>query len=230
MLPTACGACAETFIRKAELGRWSGKWNLGLFVLWFLPAAITSQLAQLTLSPHLLPPFCHQLENAWPTIILDAGSKQDILSNLRGGTPTSSYLQVGYCWCTFSVLLWVTLSWSICKVSAGHWDTQHQKSLSNGISHAANCHLWCRQLSRTLTRIFQSIFIFFTFFLQLKLNKGLKEISLVGNSFSFLERQSMFLPFSVHFSAFLFPAAWWRSCFEERCVSWPAAPSTPAFD
>lgn len=72
-LLTACGACAETFIRNAELGRWSGKWNLGLFVLWFLPAAITSQLAQLTLSPHLLPPFCHQLENAWPTIILDVG-------------------------------------------------------------------------------------------------------------------------------------------------------------
>lgn len=103
-LPTACGACAEAFIGNAELGRWSGKWNPGPFVLWFLPAAITSQLAELSLSPHLLPPFCHELENSWPTIILDPGSKQDILSNLRGGTPTSSCLQVGYCWFTSAPL------------------------------------------------------------------------------------------------------------------------------
>lgn len=169
-LPTACSACAETFIRNAELGRWSGKWNLGPFVLWFLPAAIISQLAQLSLSPHLLPPFCHSLENAWSAIIiiLDAGSKRDILSNLRGGTLSSSCLQVEYCWCTFSVLLWATLSWSIFKVSAGHWDTQHQKSLSNEISHAANYHLWCRQLPRTLTSVFQSIFIFFSSFFPIK--------------------------------------------------------------
>lgn len=45
---------------------------------------------------------------------------------------------------------------------------------------------------------------------QLKLNTGLKEISLAGNSFSFSERKAMLLPFSVHFFAFLFPAARWR--------------------
>lgn len=45
---------------------------------------------------------------------------------------------------------------------------------------------------------------------QLKVTKGLKEISLVGNSFSFLEGQAVLLPFSVHFFAFLFLAAGWR--------------------
>lgn len=74
MSPTACGAWAETFIRNAELRRCSGKWNLGPFVLCFLPTTTMSQLAQLSLSPHLLPLFCHQLENVWPTTILDAGS------------------------------------------------------------------------------------------------------------------------------------------------------------
>lgn len=43
---------------------------------------------------------------------------------------------------------------------------------------------------------------------QLKVNKGLKEISLIGSSFSFLERQAMLLPSSLHFFAFLFSAVW----------------------
>lgn len=94
--PTACGACAETFIRNAELGRCSGKWNLGPFALWFLPAATMSQLARLSLSPHLLPLFCHQLENVQPTIILDAGSACDTFSSFMR-IQSSSWLQVGYC-------------------------------------------------------------------------------------------------------------------------------------
>lgn len=94
---TACGACAETSISNAELGRCSGKWHLRPFALRFLPATAMSQLAQLSLSPHLLPFFCHQLENGRPTTILDAGSKHDAFSRFRGGAQSSSLLQAGYC-------------------------------------------------------------------------------------------------------------------------------------
>ena len=83
--PTACGACAETFIRNTELGRCSGKWNLGPFACYFLPATAMSQLAWLSLSPHLLPFFCYELENVRPTTIPDAGSKHDAFSSFRGG-------------------------------------------------------------------------------------------------------------------------------------------------
>lgn len=95
--PTACSACAETFIRNTELGHCSGKWNLGLFVLCFLPATTMNQLARLSLSPHLLPLFCHQLENAWPAAIPDAGYKRDAFSSFRGGAQSSSWLQVRRC-------------------------------------------------------------------------------------------------------------------------------------
>lgn len=95
--PTACGACAETFIRNTELGRCSGKWNLGPFVLRFSPATTKSQLALLSLSPHLLPFFCHQLENVRPTTVLDAASKHAAFSRFRGGAQSSSWLQAGYC-------------------------------------------------------------------------------------------------------------------------------------
>lgn len=103
----------------------------------------------------------------------------------------------------FSVLLWATLSWSIFKVWAGHWVTQNQKSLSNEISRAANCHLWCSY--KCLSKHFHILHFLIS-------SEGLKEISFTENTFffslSFLERQARLLPSSPCFSIFLCSAVW----------------------
>lgn len=65
---------------------------------------------------------------------------------------------------------------------------------------------------------------------QLKLNKGLKKISLVEIAFLFWKvKPCSFLSLCISFpSCFLLLNG--GSCFEERCVSLPATPSTLAFD
>lgn len=127
-------------------------------------------------------------------------------------------------------LLWATLSLPVFEGSASPWDAQNQKSLSNGISHAANCHLWSRQLPRTLINVFQSIFIFFTSFFPIKSKyKGLKEIRAIENSCSFLERQAILLPSSPHFFAFLFPAAWWNHLLRGNVCFIASSPQTHWF-
>lgn len=58
MLPTARSACAETFIRNAELGRWSGKWDLVralVFACCYDRPAGTTVIKSTSASP-LLPP------------------------------------------------------------------------------------------------------------------------------------------------------------------------------
>lgn len=207
---TACGACAETFIRNAELRRCSGKWNLGPFVLCFLPATTMSQLAQLSLSPHLLPLFCHQLENVWPTTILDAGSKHNAFSSFRGGAQSLSCLQVEYYWWHLLVLQFSGLLcpdpfskfWSAPGVHRIRKTFQIKSAMQQIVIFDADDYPGLLQMS------FKAFSYSPLPSFQLKLNKGSKEISLIENSFSLLERQAMLLPSSPHFFAFLFSATW----------------------